>query len=74
MAMRTTRRPMRPKPLTPSLISPDIMTGAVYAVVRGAKAASIFVYLTVHMKLIMRQSERGRRQGEGARRARLALV
>merc|ERR1719478_276728 len=43
MAMRTTWRPMRPKPLTPSLISPDIMTGAVYAMVSGAKAASMVV-------------------------------
>merc|ERR1719231_671149 len=45
MAMRTTWRPMRPKPLTPSLIGAsglvDIIIGAVYAVVSGAKAASM---------------------------------
>merc|ERR1719163_1664405 len=45
MAIRTTWRPMRPKPLTPSLIGAsalvDILTGARYAVVIGAKAASM---------------------------------
>merc|ERR1740138_387894 len=45
IAMRTTWRPMRPKPLTPSLMGAsaleDIMMGAVYAVVNGAKAASM---------------------------------
>merc|ERR1719439_481108 len=45
MAMRTTWRPMRPKPLTPSLIGAsglaDMRTGARYAVVIGAKAASM---------------------------------
>merc|ERR1719149_494358 len=43
MAMRTTWRPMRPKPLTPSLMGAsgleDIMRGAVYA--SGEKAASM---------------------------------
>merc|ERR1719253_2281099 len=47
IAMRTTWRPMRPKPLTPSLMGAsgleDIMRGAVYAVVRGAKAASMII-------------------------------
>merc|ERR1719487_2378554 len=45
MAMRTTWRPMRPKPLTPSLIGAsglvDIMRGAVYAAASGATAASM---------------------------------
>merc|ERR1719487_160836 len=44
MAMRTTWRPMRPKPLTPSLIGAsgltDILMGAVYDAV-AAKAASM---------------------------------
>merc|ERR1719453_1633950 len=46
IAMRTTWRPMRPKPLTPILMGAsglvDIIIGAVYAVVSGAMAASMF--------------------------------
>merc|ERR1719424_1443443 len=45
-AMRTTWRPMRPKPLTPSLIgasAPPILMGAVYAVDMNEAAESIIV-------------------------------
>merc|ERR1719252_510963 len=47
IAMRTTWRPMRPKPLTPSLIGAsglvDILIGAEYAAVSGTKAASMII-------------------------------
>merc|ERR1719409_2608558 len=47
MAMRTTWRPMRPKPLTPSLIGAsafvDILTGARYADEERAEIASMIV-------------------------------
>merc|ERR1719310_2688738 len=47
IAMRTTWRPMRPKPLTPSLMGAsglvDILIGAEYAAAMGAKAASMVV-------------------------------
>merc|ERR1719454_2125739 len=47
IAMRTTWRPMRPKPLTPSLIGAsglaDILTGARYADVASEEMASMFV-------------------------------
>merc|ERR1719487_1350267 len=49
MAMRTTWRPMRPKPLTPSLIGAsafvDILTGARYADEERAEIASMIVGL-----------------------------
>merc|ERR1719359_337147 len=64
MAMRTTWRPMRPKPLTPSLIGAsalaDILTGARYADEERAEIASMIVGLFI-------SASRG---GAGVRRGR----